>query len=143
MLAAIGLACGLCESLLRGGWRAVLLPAVHCWHIAAWLASTIDASVARIGSWSGDQPKLHVVLIAGALVSAGVLLVLVAACGRALHDRWALALGQSPRAPSRSVLVAALRDSGRVGAQHRAGPGRTASIPSAESRPRSFPPPAT
>ena len=72
-LAAIGLV-RLCESLLRGGWRAVLLP-VSLLAIAAWQLY-IDASAL---GWKlvGDHP-LHVVLIAGALVSAGVLLVIVA-----------------------------------------------------------------
>jgi len=71
-LAGIGLA-ALCASLLRGGWRAVLLPASFLL-TAAWQLS-IDASA--LGWTLGRSHPLHIALVVGALLSAGALLVLL------------------------------------------------------------------
>jgi 4-amino-4-deoxy-L-arabinose transferase-like glycosyltransferase len=71
-LAGIGLV-ALCESFLRGGWRAVLLPA-SILLTAAWQLC-IDASA--LGWTFGGSHPLRIALVVGALMSAGALLVLL------------------------------------------------------------------
>ena len=72
-LAGIGLV-GSCECYLRGGWRAVLLPG--CLLLSAAWQLYIDASA--MGWRLGEYHPLHLALMGGALVSAGVLLVILA-----------------------------------------------------------------
>src|SRR2546428_343225 len=72
-LAGIGLV-GSCEFYLRGGWRAVLLPG--CLLLSAAWQLYIDASA--MGWRLGEYPPLQLALAGGALVSAGVLLVIFA-----------------------------------------------------------------
>ena len=71
-LAGIGLVT-LCESFLRGGWRAVPLPATILL-TAAWQLY-IDASA--LGWTLGGSHPLRIALVVGALMSAGALLVLL------------------------------------------------------------------
>ena len=71
-LAAVGLA-GLCTLYLRGGWRAILLPA-SLLLTAAWQLY-IDA--AAMGWRPGEFHPLHVALGVGVLASAGALLAML------------------------------------------------------------------
>jgi 4-amino-4-deoxy-L-arabinose transferase-like glycosyltransferase len=72
-LAAIGLV-GLCELFVRGGWRALLLPA--CLALAAAWQLYIDASA--MGWRLGEPHPLHVALVAGTLASVSTLALIVA-----------------------------------------------------------------
>ena len=72
-LAAIGLV-GLCELFVRGGWRALLLPA--CLALTAAWQLSIDASA--MGWRLGEPHPLHVALVAGTFASVSALALIVA-----------------------------------------------------------------
>jgi len=72
-LAAIGLL-GLCELFVRGGWRALLLPA--CLALTAAWQLYIDASA--MGWRLGEPHPLHVALVAGTFASVSALALIVA-----------------------------------------------------------------
>ena len=72
-LAGIGLVRA-CEFYLRGGWRALLLPG--CLLLTAAWQLYIDASA--MGWRLGEYHPLHLALMGGTLLSAGVLLVILA-----------------------------------------------------------------
>ena len=71
-LAAIGLV-GLCELFVRGGWRALLLPA--CLALTAAWQLYIDASA--MGWRLGELNPLHVALVAGTLTAVSTLALIV------------------------------------------------------------------
>src|SRR5207249_4366970 len=72
-LAGIGLVRS-CEFYLRGGWRALLLPG--CLLLTAAWQLYIEASA--MGWRLGEYHPLHLALMGGTLLSAGVLLVILA-----------------------------------------------------------------